>query len=72
MTYLGGEPVVELGDPVVQRVYGDNAQHLLGGRILQEHVDERDDLNKKITIRNYNLIIFKSWKAHESNTRWFW
>ena len=48
LTYLGGEPVVELRDPVVQRVDGDNAQHLLGGRILQEHVDERDDLNKKL------------------------
>ena len=46
MVYLGWQPVVELGHPILDRVDGDDAEHLLGLCALQKDVDEGHDLNE--------------------------
>ena len=41
---LGGQPVVELSQPVLDRVDRHDAQHLPAARVRQEDVDEGDHL----------------------------
>ena len=44
---LVGQPHVELGQPVLQRVDGHDGQHRATLRVPQEHVDERDQLQRQ-------------------------
>ena len=46
MTYLGGQPVVELREPVLDGVDGDDAEDGPGHRVGQQQVDEGDDLHR--------------------------
>ena len=46
VTYLGRQPVVELREPVLDGVDGDDAEDGPGHRVGQQQVDEGDDLHR--------------------------
>ena len=55
MTYLGRQPVVELREPVLDGVDGDDAEDGPRHRVGQQQVDEGDDLHRLAWHHNHTV-----------------